>query len=59
VVAHVLARHERRLLRQEADAQALGRLGLAEVLPVHAGHDSQERALAGAVVAEHADLGTR
>ena len=35
----------------------VGRPGLAQEIRVHAGHDAQERALAGAVRAEHADLG--
>ena len=54
-----LARVERRLLRQVADADAVGRLGVAEEVLVDAGHDAQERRLAGAVRAEHADLGAR
>ena len=46
-----------RLLRQVADRAALREEGLAEELGVLAGHDPQQRALAGAVQAEHADLG--
>ncbi len=57
VAEHVLLRIELRLLRQEADLGALGRPGLAGEILVEAGHDAQERRLAGAVDAEHADLG--
>jgi hypothetical protein len=38
---------------------ARGERGLAAVLLIDAGHDPQQRGLAGAVVAEHADLGAR
>ena len=55
----VLGRVELRLLRQVADLEARRRPRLAEELLVDAGHDPQQRALAGAVVAEHADLGAR
>ena len=37
----------------------LGQPRIAEVFGVDAGHDPEERALAGAVRAEHADLGAR
>ena len=50
---------ELRLLREIADGEAVGQLGLAFELVVHAGHDPQQRALARAVAAQHADLGAR
>ncbi len=56
-LAHGLAGIELRLLRQEADLQSRHRDGLAFDLPVHARHDAQQARLAGAVQAEHADLG--
>ena len=46
-----------RLLRQIADACALGDEALAVKLLVQPGHDAQQGGLAGAVDAEHADLG--
>ncbi len=57
VLAHRFGRIELRLLRQVADAGALGGPSLAGKLGVEAGHDAQQRRLAGAVDAEHADLG--
>ena len=48
-----------RFLRQEADADAGLRAGLALEFLVDAGHDPQQRGFAGAVEAEHADLGAR
>ena len=48
---------ELRLLLEIADAGALGDPGLAIILLVEAGHDLEQRRLAGAVDAEHADLG--
>ncbi len=48
---------ELRLLLQVADARALRGPGLAGILLVEAGHDAQQRRFAGAVDAEHADLG--
>ena len=57
VLAHGFCRIELRLLLQVADARALRRPGLAGVLLVEAGHDAQQGRLAGAVDAEHADLG--
>ena len=57
VLAHGLARIELRLLLQIADARALGHPALAGELLVDAGHDAQQRRFAGAVDAEHADLG--
>src|SRR5213076_1011583 len=56
VAAHVLVGLELRLLRQVADAQAVGGKRLAEEVAVDAGHDAQQRRLAGAIGAEHADL---
>ena len=55
----VLVSIELRLLRQVADARAFGDPGLAVKIGVDAGHDAQQRRLAGAVDAEHADLGVR
>src|SRR6476646_6805945 len=46
-----------RLLWQIANADAVRRPGLAEKLSLVASHDAQERRLAGAVQADHADLG--
>ena len=54
-----LAGVEFRLLRQVADADAGLRPGLAFDILVDAGHDPQQRGLARAVEAEHADLGAR
>ena len=59
VAAHVLRRVELRLLRQEADLDAGLRPRFAFELLVDARHDAQQRRLAGAVQAEHADLGAR
>ena len=59
VAAHVLGRVELRFLRQEADLDAGLRPRLAFELLVDARHDPQQRGLAGAVQAEHADLGAR
>src|SRR5438034_1097494 len=56
VAAHILVGLELRLLRQVADAQAVGGKRLAEEVAVDAGHDAQQRRLAGAIGAEHADL---
>ncbi len=57
VPAHVLVSVQRRLLRKMADGDALGRKRLALHVGVQAGHHPQQRALAGAVQSEHADLG--
>ena len=57
VVADRFRRIELRLLRQVADAGALRRPGLAGIFGVEPGHDAQQRRFAGAVDAEHADLG--
>ncbi len=46
-----------RFLFEVADPGALGDPGLAVIFLVEAGHDPQQRRLAGAVDAEHADLG--
>ena len=56
VAEDVLVRVELRLLRQQADREAFGELGLAVEVLVDAGHDPQQRALAGAIAAQHADL---
>ncbi len=56
VAAHVLALVELGLLLEVADADAGGEVGLAAVLLVAAGHHLEDRGLARAVVAEHADL---
>jgi hypothetical protein len=59
VAEHVLRRIELGLLRQVADADAVGRPRLAEEVLVDAGHDAQKRRLAGAVATDDADLGAR
>ena len=56
VALHSLVGFEPRLLLQEADGDAVGRKRLADELGVLARHDLEQRALAGAVEAEHADL---
>ena len=55
----VLVGVELRLLLEIADPGALGDPGLAVIFLVEAGHDPQQRRFAGAVDAEHADLGVR
>src|SRR6185437_5558612 len=55
--AHVTCRVELWLLRQIADADAALRARLAVDLLVDAGHDLEQRGLAGPVEPEHADLG--
>ena len=57
VALDVLGRVELRLLGEEADGEARGQPGLAGEAVVDAGHDPQQRRLAGAVGADHADLG--
>ena len=57
VAGHVLGLIEDRLLRQIADADAIGRPGFADELGLLAGHDAKQRRLARAVDAHHADLG--
>ena len=52
-----LRRIEPRLLREIADPDAVGRARLAQEVRVDAGHDAEQRRLAGAVRPEHADLG--
>ena len=59
VAAHVLARVQLRLLLEQPDRRTGRELGVAADLGVDAGHDPQHRRLAGAVVAEHADLRPR
>ena len=59
VAAHVERRVKLRLLRQVADPRALGDEALADELGVEAGHDAQQRRLARAVDAEHADFRVR
>ena len=56
VALHVLVGIEPRLLRQEPHRDAVGRKRFADELGVLAGHDPQQRALAGAVEAEDANL---
>src|SRR4029453_14167810 len=53
----VLVGVERRLLGEIADAQPVGGKRLAQEVVVGAGHDAQQRGFAGAVGAQHADLG--
>ena len=57
VGAHVFVMLKLRLLRQIADARAFGSPGFAGIVLIETGHDAQQRRLAGAVDAEHADLG--
>ena len=59
VSTHVLALVERGLLLEHADRGPRGQRGVAAVLLVPAGHDPQQRRLAGPVVTQHADLGAR
>ncbi len=59
VLAHRELGIELRLLLEIADARALGDPALADEFLVDAGHDAQQRRLARAVDAEHADLGVR
>ncbi len=59
VAEHGLLLVQRRLLQQDADAVARGQPGLAVGGLVNARHDLQDRGLAGAVGADHADLGSR
>ena len=56
VAAHVLRGVEVRLLREKADGRLGVGLGDAGGRLLQAGHDPQERRLAGAVRPEHADL---
>ncbi len=59
VLAHCLGGVELRLLFEVADPRALGDPRLAGVVLVETGHDPEQRRLARAVDAEHADLGVR
>ena len=59
VAAHVLRGVERGLLRQVAHRAALCEERFAAELGLDARHDAQQRALAGPVVSEDADLGPR
>ena len=56
VAVHVLVVVQLRLLLQQAHGEALGQAGLAGEAVVEAGHDAQQRGLAGAVATQHADL---
>src|SRR3954447_14584532 len=57
VAEHRLGRIELRLLLEKADRDAGAGKGLADETLILARHDLQQRALAGAVQAEHTDLG--
>ena len=57
IAEHVLVGIELRLLRQIADAHAVGRPRLADEVLKLARHDLEQRRLARAVQADHADLG--
>ena len=57
VAAHVLGLVQRGLLLEQADRGARGQHRVAAELGVEPRHDAQDRGLARAVVAEHADLG--
>ena len=59
VLAHRELRIELRLLFEVADARAFGDPAFADELLVDARHDAEQRRLARAVDAEHADLGVR
>ncbi len=59
VALDVLALVELRLLLEHPDGRARRERGLAAVLLIDPGHDPQQRRLARAVVAEHADLRAR
>ena len=59
VLAHGQFRIELRLLLEVADAGAFGDPAFAGEFGIDAGHDAQQGRLAGAVDAEHADLGVR
>ena len=57
VLAHGFRRIELRLLLEVAHARALGHPAFTGELLVDAAHDAQQRGFAGAVDAEHPDLG--
>ena len=59
VALDVLGLVEVRLLLEQADGEAGRQAGLAGEAVVDAGHDPQQRRLAGAVRPDHADLGAR
>ena len=59
VTEHGLGRIESRFLRQEPDADAIGRPGLTNELLVFARHDPQECALPSAIEPEDANLRAR
>ncbi len=59
VAPDVLALVQVGLLLEHPDGRPGGERGLAAVLLIDAGHDPQQRRLARAVVAEHADLRAR
>jgi hypothetical protein len=56
IAAHVQAVVEFGFLRQVADLDTGLRARLANVIGIDAGHDAQQRRLAGAVVTQHADF---
>jgi hypothetical protein len=56
---HVLGLVELRLLFEEPDRRAGASIASPRTSVVAAGHDPQQRGLAGPVVAEDADLGAR
>ena len=56
VLEHGLGLVELGLLHEDADGVARGQLGFAVARGVEPGHDLQDRRLAGAVRADHADL---
>jgi hypothetical protein len=55
----VFSRCQPRLLRHVADRNAVGRPCVSQKVLLDQGHDPQKGALAGAVAADHADLGPR
>ncbi len=57
IFQHLLVGIQLRLLRQIAGRETVGELGFAVEFFVLPGHDPQQRALARAVAAQHADLG--
>ena len=59
VAADVEGRIQGRLLGQVPDPDPLGRAGIALKIRIDPGHDAQQRALPGAVGAEHSDLRAR
>jgi hypothetical protein len=59
VAEHGFRRIESWFLLQEADRYAAGGIGFSKERLILTGHDAQQGALAGAVQAEYANLGTR